>query len=64
MNTYAIRITDSNNKLIGQMMKASAEEVRKFISKGFTVINIYTDQIMDESSLNETIGVSDGLITV
>lgn len=59
---YAIKILDDKQKLIGEMMTASCSDIVKFINKGFTVINIETNQEITLESMNETLGVSDGTI--
>ena len=64
MATYPIQIIDKDGKLIGELMQASEADILKFINKGFRVINKATNTEIYESSLTETIGVSDGLIEV
>lgn len=45
-------------------MTASVSEILKYIAKGFKVIEKGTNTELTEEMLNETIGVSDGLINI
>lgn len=62
--TYAIKILDQQDHLIGEMMTASYSDVAKFIDKGFKVIDITNGSEMSKSDLDNTIGVSDGAMIV
>ena len=61
---YAIKILDNDQKIIGEMMTASYSDITKFISKGFTVINIETNEKITLESMTDTMGVSDGGIVL
>lgn len=63
-NTYSIRILDSNDKQIGELMTASSNDILKFINKGFKVIDKQTGLEITENNASQTIGVSDGLINI
>lgn len=58
---YSIKIKDSNGNLIGERMNASVADIECFISKGFKVYDQH-DNLINESELTSTIGVSDGFI--
>lgn len=61
---YSIEIFDKSNKKIGELPTATQTEILQFINKGFIVIDRMTGSQLTESSLNATIGVSDGLINI
>lgn len=61
---YAIKILDNDQKIIGEMMTASYSDITKFINKGFTVINIETNEKITLESMTDTMGVSDGGIVL
>lgn len=62
--TYAIKILDNKDNIVGELMNASAEQVRTFIDKGMKVIDIHTNSELSLNNLtiDDTVGVSDGLI--
>ena len=62
--TYSIQILDNHGNLIGELMTASLSDVMKFINKGLTVVNKLTGQPISTETVNQTIGVSDGLIDI
>lgn len=62
--TYAIRVLDKQDHLVGEMMTASYSDVSKFIDKGFKVIDITNGSEMSKADLDNTIGVSDGAMIV
>lgn len=59
---FPIKILDDKGKVIGELMNASSSEIAKLINKGFTVVNIETNQQMTLESVSDTFGVSDGTI--
>ena len=61
---YSIEIRVGNDKIIGELMTATTSDILKYLEKGFRVINKMTGCEMDQSSLTQTIGVSDGLINI
>ena len=61
--TYAIKILDSSNMIVGEMLTASKSQVEQFINKGMKVIDIHTNSELTISDLiSDSVGVSDGLI--
>lgn len=58
--TRPIKIVDSDHKPIGELMTATNTEILKYISKGFTVIDRRTGEVITESDVSEVLGVSDG----
>ena len=62
--TYAIKILDQTDHLVGEMMTASYSDVSKFIDKGFKVIDITNGSEISKEDLDKTIGVSDGAMIV
>lgn len=61
---YSIKILDVNGNVIGKKMTASATDVMTYLNKGFIVVDIHTDEPITEDQVANTLGVSDGLITV
>ena len=61
---YSVKILDANGEKIGEKIAASAMDVLAFINKGFIVVDIHTNETLTPEQVSETIGVSDGLITV
>jgi hypothetical protein len=61
-NSYNIKVTDKSGELIGEMMTASPEDVRRFTQKGFNVINVETGESITEQTIIDGLGVSDGCI--
>lgn len=61
-NSYNVKILDKDDKLIGEMMTASSEDVRNFINRGFKVVNNEDGTAITEAALMDTLGVSDGCI--
>ena len=62
METYAITILDSQGKKIGELMTATQTDILQYISKGFTVKNQATNEVITQESMVDTLGVSDGCI--
>lgn len=62
--TYSIQILDNHGNLIGELMTASSSDVMKFINKGLTVIDKLTGQPISIETVNQAVGVSDGLINI
>jgi hypothetical protein len=63
--TYSIKILDTSNNIVGELMTATPSQIQTLINKGMKIIDIHTNS---ELSLNDvinadTIGVSDGLIS-
>lgn len=64
MNTHSIQIFDNNHKSIGELMTATDTDIMKFINKGFVVIDKITGQPIVFETVNQTVGVSDGVIDI
>ena len=64
MNTHSIQIFDNNHKSIGELMTATDTDIMKFINKGFIVVDRITNQQIILESVNQTVGVSDGVIDI
>lgn len=60
--TYQVDILDSSNNHIGELMTASDSDILKLINKGLIVINKSNGQVIQESAVVDSIGVSDGII--
>ena len=60
--TYAIRILDQCHKQIGELLVASISDVRKYIAKGFIVVDITTGMELTDEQMLAQVGVSDGVI--
>lgn len=59
---YSIKIYDSNGTVIGELPAASAQDVIKYINKGFIVKDIKTGKPISIEEASSCIGVSDGFI--
>lgn len=60
--SYAVKIVDANGSLIGELMTASADDILKLIGKGFTVINIKTNQPITAEEVASVVGISESVI--
>ena len=57
-----VKILDSNGNLIGERFDISNEDIRKYLSKGFRVIDLASHIEITEEALMATIGVSECII--
>lgn len=57
-----VKILDSSGNLIGERFDISNEDIRKYLSKGFRVIDLASHIEITEESLMATIGVSECII--
>ena len=57
--TYNIRITDTNDVLIGELMTATPIDITKFIDKGLKVIDLTTKKEIHREDVADTICVSE-----
>ena len=62
--THAVKIMDSNNKPIGELMTASDTDILTYLQKGFVVIDTKTGAYLTEEDITTELGVSDGAILV
>jgi hypothetical protein len=60
--TYSIKIFDVKGNLIGELPTASADDIVKYINKGFIVKDINTGKDLTIADVTSSIGVSDGFI--
>lgn len=56
----SIKIVDHNQQLIGESMTATNTDILQYLAKGLTVIDKKTGDIITESDITSTMGVSDG----
>ena len=56
----SIKIVDNNQQLIGESMTATNTEILQYLAKGLTVIDKKTGDVITESDITSTMGVSDG----
>lgn len=59
---YQIKIKDSNDEIIGEMMTAENCDIIKLLDKGLKVINVQTNEEFNKDTLIQESGISDGLI--
>lgn len=59
---YQIKIKDTNDEIIGELMSADNSDIIKLINKGLRVVNVQTNEEFDKDELMMESGVSDGLI--
>jgi hypothetical protein len=62
--TYSIKIYDNQGSVIGELPTATPQDIMKYISKGFVVIDINTNKELTINDVSETVGVSDGFIDI
>lgn len=56
----SIKIVDNNQQLIGESMTATNTDILQYLTKGLTVIDKKTGDVITESDITSTMGVSDG----
>lgn len=56
---HNVKIVDSAGNLIGERFDVTTEEVRKYIAKGFKVIDINTHTEISEEMLMSQIAISE-----
>lgn len=59
---YQIKITDSSNQMIGEMMTADKSDILKFLNKGLKVIDVQTNKEFNKDEIIMECGISDGLV--
>lgn len=58
----SIQIFDTNQNPIGELMTASDTDILKYIAKGLVVVDKRSGEVITESMVTSTMGVSDGEI--
>lgn len=61
---FSIRIYDSKRNLIGELPTATAQDIMKYINKGFIVKNVISGEEITLDNINSSVGVSDGFIDI
>lgn len=61
--TMFVEIKDNHGNHIGEL-NASNTDILKYIQKGFTVVSKESNEVIQESSIMNDIGCSDGLVTL
>ena len=61
---YSIKIFDRNGTLIGELPTASAQDIMRYINKGFVVKDLETGRIITLEDVSSVIGASDGFIDI
>ena len=56
----SIKIVDNNQQLIRESMTATNTDILQYLAKGLTVIDKKTGDVITESDITSTMGVSDG----
>lgn len=59
---YQIKITDSSNQMIGEMMTADKSDILKFLNKGMKVFDVQTNKEFNKEEIIMECGISDGLV--
>ena len=54
---YQIKIKDSSDKIIGEMMSADNSDILKFINKGMKVIDVQTNKEFVKEELIQECGI-------
>lgn len=55
-----ISIRDDKDQPIGELLTASDTDILKYLAKGLKVIDKQTGEVITESMITATLGVSDG----
>lgn len=55
-----VKLLDANQKIIGELMGASDTEILQCIAKGMTVVDTKTQEVITESDVTSSMGISDG----
>lgn len=63
MIVYSIKIYDEKGTFIGELPTASANDIMRYISKGFVVKDL-TGQPITMEDINASVGASDGFIDI
>lgn len=58
----AVRVFDSDGKLLAELMDASPSDILSFIDNGFSVVDILNTPI-DRDAISDMIGCSDCVIS-
>lgn len=61
---FSIRIYDSKRNLIGELPTATAQDIMKYINKGFIIKNVISGEEITLDNINSSVGVSDGFIDI
>lgn len=59
---HNVKIVDNSGNLIGERFDVTSDEVRRYLSKGFHVIDINTHTEITEDMLLSMVGVSECVI--
>lgn len=61
---YSIKIYDDKGTFIGELPTASANDIMRYINKGFIVKDLSTGQQITMEDINTSVGASDGFIDI
>lgn len=61
---YSIKIYDDKGTFIGELPTASANDIMRYINKGFVVKDLSTGQPITMEDINASVGASDGFIDI
>lgn len=61
---YSIKIYDDKGTFIGELPTASANDIMRYINKGFIVKDLNTGQQITMEDINASVGASDGFIDI
>ena len=60
----SVKLLDEHDKEIGKLLKASNQDILRLINKGFKVVDVRSGDVIQESDVSATLGVSDGAIII
>lgn len=61
---YSIKIYDDKGTFIGELPTASANDIMRYINKGFIVKDLSTGLQITMEDINASVGASDGFIDI
>lgn len=61
---YAVKILDKKGTFIGELPTASPDDILKLIGKGFTVVDMRTEQPITPDEIASTVGISESVMGV
>lgn len=61
---YAVKIIDKKGTFIGELPTATPDDILKLIGKGFTVVDMRTEQYITAEDVASVVGISESVMGV